>query len=530
MKKKIAMIIVVIFILGLTNTQISTAAIAPELEYPFDNMYTRDQTPYFSWSLGVGISYTIQIDDEDTFATPIIDVNVGLSDTYTVPGDSSLDYGDYYWRVGAHDKGGTAWSEVRLLKIIPVPASPTLLSPTNGSYLIHNELTLDWNAQSYPFIYTCVVKNQPGNDVVDTYGTSNTYVNLSLVDGSYSWLVYIQDPMSPTDYYTSSTWTFTIDTEPLPAPILEFPINDEFINTIYPSLQWSYVPGAQSYCLIVNDNPDFTLPIINQSSIPQDICHYVPNPSPLDDYQYYWTVSAIDKAGNMNYADFESFRIDRFPPLCPTPTSPGGGQIIDDPSPTLSWLSSEAYYHIGLGDTLECSDYGGGTENNYISLDSLGISLQDGLYYWKVMAVDEAGNPGPYSVICTFVVDTTSPQIITLDDISYVEGTNENTISWTVSDENPDFYTIYRDGVEIATDIWDSNTITINIDGLAAGEYEYMIIVTDACGHTNSDTVIVTVTLSIPELRSTSFAIPIIIIAFPVILQFLRKKKRKLVR
>jgi ABC-type transport system substrate-binding protein len=61
-----------------------------------------------------------------------------------------------------------------------------------------------------------------------------------------------------------------------------------------------------------------------------------------------------------------------------------------------------------------------------------------------------------------------APVVSRADNLTYVEGTTGNVIVWEVSDDNPLFYSIYRDDnlTSLVMDIWNGNDITLNVDGL----------------------------------------------------------------
>ncbi|MCF2137737.1 MAG: TcfC E-set like domain-containing protein [Candidatus Thorarchaeota archaeon] len=58
---------------------------------------------------------------------------------------------------------------------------------------------------------------------------------------------------------------------------------------------------------------------------------------------------------------------------------------------------------------------------------------------------------------------------------------------------HPFTYEIYRNATLIFSANWAGGLITINIDGLSVGSYNYTIEIHDKAGNTNRDTVIVTV-------------------------------------
>ena len=59
----------------------------------------------------------------------------------------------------------------------------------------------------------------------------------------------------------------------------------------------------------------------------------------------------------------------------------------------------------------------------------------------------------------------------------------------------PGTYEIFKDGVSVASGPWHSSAeeISIGVDGLTVGEYNYTIVFTDVSGNSASDEVLVTV-------------------------------------
>lgn len=92
-----------------------------------------------------------------------------------------------------------------------------------------------------------------------------------------------------------------------------------------------------------------------------------------------------------------------------------------------------------------------------------------------------------------------------------VYGTTGNSLSWTATDDNPNLYYIYQNNVEINSNTWSSNNpITISIDNLPAGSYNYTIVITDKAGITLSNSVTVTVSNPVSNPPSSINSIPTI--------------------
>ena len=79
-------------------------------------------------------------------------------------------------------------------------------------------------------------------------------------------------------------------------------------------------------------------------------------------------------------------------------------------------------------------------------------------------------------------------------DIIYVEGTTGHTITWEISDDDPSYWVIYRNGGYLTHGDWliYNETVIQDVDGLSVGKYEYLIVASDSIINT-TDIVLVTV-------------------------------------
>lgn len=90
-------------------------------------------------------------------------------------------------------------------------------------------------------------------------------------------------------------------------------------------------------------------------------------------------------------------------------------------------------------------------------------------------------------------LDSVAPIIDHPLNVEYVVETTGHSITWTLYEENPSNYVIFRNDAEVISNIWDGNPIIVNADGLSVGVYNYTIAVHDTSGNTVSDIVLVTV-------------------------------------
>ncbi len=92
------------------------------------------------------------------------------------------------------------------------------------------------------------------------------------------------------------------------------------------------------------------------------------------------------------------------------------------------------------------------------------------------------------------VYESVPPTVSHPADIQYEEGTTGHTLQWTPSDDHPSSYVIYRNGTQVAAASWNGSPISISVDGLSAGVYNYTLVVSDIFGNQATDTVFVIVT------------------------------------
>jgi len=92
-------------------------------------------------------------------------------------------------------------------------------------------------------------------------------------------------------------------------------------------------------------------------------------------------------------------------------------------------------------------------------------------------------------------LEWTSP--LTIDhpnDIIYSVGTIGHNIVWAPFSSDPAAFDLHLEGSLIDSGVWDGLPITVNVDGLTAGTYEYKLTVYDGDSNSVSDTVFVFVT------------------------------------
>ncbi|MBD3158995.1 MAG: hypothetical protein GF309_09425 [Candidatus Lokiarchaeota archaeon] len=164
-----------------------------------------------------------------------------------------------------------------------------------------------------------------------------------------------------------------------------------------------------------------------------------------------------------------------------------GNTIIWDPAD----LDPDSYRIYRNASLIEDASWDGLTIEQSID----GLSL--GTHNFTIAVVDTSGNVVTDSVMVS-VIDTTAPAIDPSDDIQYELGSTGHSINWNASDLDPSSYEIHVDGSIVQDSSWNDSNVEYDVDGLSLGSHNVMIILHDSSGNYASDTVIVSVTDTIP--------------------------------
>ncbi|MHA2383790.1 MAG: NosD domain-containing protein [Candidatus Thorarchaeota archaeon] len=155
-------------------------------------------------------------------------------------------------------------------------------------------------------------------------------------------------------------------------------------------------------------------------------------------------------------------------------------------------------YELYVDEVFQVSDAWNGSPI-VIDIDGLEISY----YNYTVVVADDLGHSAIDTVFVT-VQDTISPTVDSPADIEFEEGATGYSITWVIDDLDPGTYTIYRNEVPIINEVWDTSQISISLNGLSAGIYNFTLVLFDGSDNTAVDIVIVTVTEIAPTTSTTT--------------------------
>jgi hypothetical protein len=222
----------------------------------------------------------------------------------------------------------------------------------------------------------------------------------------------------------------------LSPPALLSPENGRWTNDNTPFFDWTAVSGADSYQILVDNDSSFTSPEINDFPT---FDNYTPTVE-LPEGTYYWKVRARN-TGTGESSDWSAtwmFGVDLAPPPAPSLLSPGDGENLCLDQPTLTWTPvsdpTGVQYHLLIDNDQDFS-----SPLYFLFLQATSHRVENKLaenfspYYWKVVAVDGAGNENSSAV---FFFRLKVPPSSRVDTLSPYWQTAPFTVTATASDND----------------------------------------------------------------------------------------------
>ena len=348
--------------------------------------------------------YQIQLSTASSFAVITHQGTAPGADspTYTVPDGSDLPDAKYYWRVRGVTSVGVAgkWSVAWVITIDTTgPAMPVLTAPAMNAGTADTTPTFTWNAVSGAKGYHIQIADNPDfTNPVEGDPTTTSFTPLTPLGYKvYYWRVQAKDAYGNWGSYTSPANRFT-------ATIHKLPKDGANTTALQPTFQWAALANAQEYIFELSRDAEFTdvvWPYIGTALSTKP-------GTALATGTYYWHVRV--KVGGI-YGDWMptwTLIITSAKPVAPVLTTPASGAITNDSTPTLSWNG------VTNGHTYQVQIDNNGTFTSPEQDVTVGVGptsyiaseLPDGVYSWRVRALNSVGAPGAWSTKRTFTIDT----------------------------------------------------------------------------------------------------------------------------
>jgi hypothetical protein len=286
----------------------------------------------------------------------------------------------------------------------PLP-SPTLISPADNAPLAQYTPAFDWNdtvpapdhyqvqiAADSAFANVTVEQNvTPSNFTPATPLNPNTL---------YYWRVRVFNAQGQ-----SSSWSAVRKFRTAPAPpVLSRPIGLHQPASLRPLFDWESAGGGSSYILQISTDPNFTALVLNLNI---SASAYTPTTDLPRAATLFWRVRVNNVNGLSAWSRVRHFDTPN-PPSIPTLLSPANNAATPG-QPTLDWSDSTPgldHYEVQISTsetfaTVLGRGRGGRTSASMYTPE---VALPSDVYYWRVRAVNTAGQFSNWSSARSFRV------------------------------------------------------------------------------------------------------------------------------
>ncbi|MBB6502643.1 hypothetical protein [Pedobacter cryoconitis] len=221
----------------------------------------------------------------------------------------------------------------------------------------------------------------------------------SLDPGKYEWRVRPENGSSKGEYTTRS---FTIYPSSIKdqTVLVNAPATGLVTGAGNISFEWLKLFGTQNYRLQIDDNNFADETKLTLNAVTANLTYLLKAPA---EGTYQWRVRAEAGADNSKWSTVRTFTYDITPPAKVVLTAPGNKQSVAKPVKML-WNS------ITDADRYELNVFKGDSTIAPVvqSLATNTYTYNDGdstvKIYWKVRAIDKAGNKGAFSDLFSFII------------------------------------------------------------------------------------------------------------------------------
>jgi hypothetical protein len=458
------------------------APTAPALSLPTNAAVSTNSRPALSWAAVTGATkYRLDLSLSSDFSS-IVAENIEVTTTSYTPA-TPLTQAIYYWRVQALDAADNLGQESAprsfTLKILGTPANNTVIFSSTGSA----NAALTWTAVSGATGYTLQINKGAAdfsnpNTLNLNLGVVTSYNANALSAGVYYWRVFPLGAVPSATIYQQ----FTISPAALIAPSLNNPANAAKTNDTTPTLSWLALANASSYEVQWSTSSTFASNLHSQTvTAPTTSLDLLALPVTTSTI-YYWRVRGLNEFQVSGaFSTTRSFTLDTTAPTAPTLSLPANAAISTNSRPALSWaaVTGATKYRLDLSLSSDFSNFV--VENVEVTTTSFtpAMSLAQAVYYWRVQALDAAGNLGQESTPRIFTVKILGNPANNAVFFTSTGSANA-TLTWTAVSGSTGYTLQINKG---AADFSNPNTLNLNLGivtsynatALATGVYYWRV-------------------------------------------------------
>jgi hypothetical protein len=284
-----------------------------------------------------------------------------------------------------------------------------IISPAKDTKIESNVVSFKWNSLKGADKYRIQVFTTDQVLLLDSL-TTKANLTLPLNAGNYLWRVRAENYAYQSTYSFPSSFSTTIpDDLTNQQVILSSPDNDKFVNFINVTLNWIPLNKATSYSVKVvktsTGEEVFSKNDLTDNSVMLD------KPT-LEDGNYEWRIKAKNTDSETKQYSARKFNIDTTSPNQPKNTLPADNSTQSaNTAVTYTWsipadvglAKSPISYVVEFASDVTFNSIVDTINSNTTTLQY--TSTTKGVYYWRVRAIDGAGNIGTNSTGYKFTVN-----------------------------------------------------------------------------------------------------------------------------
>lgn len=213
---------------------------------------------------------------------------------------------DYFWRVRAiHSKDTSEWSQTWKFTTLE---TFELKRPKDNAVDQNPDQELIWDKISGVNAYLFQIDLDPNFATAKTYETINDRANAEKLHFGqvYHWRVLAYHELDSTEWTDPFQFT-TIDHVNLLQPE-----DGQGGLSVFPTFTWESITGITSYCLEIDDSPDFSSDPIHKSVAAvttSKVTYSLPGPALDSATTYYWRVCALHEYDSSGWGQARSFTV-----------------------------------------------------------------------------------------------------------------------------------------------------------------------------------------------------------------------------
>ncbi|MHB9139782.1 MAG: choice-of-anchor Q domain-containing protein, partial [Victivallaceae bacterium] len=341
--------------------------------------------------------YELRVDNNNDFSSPENTTTATVSSA-TITGIAD---GAYFWQVRSQDNSGnwSAWSTSGNVTIdTTAPSVPDGMTQT----VTGSNVAFEWNdasdANGVAQYEMQVDNNNDFSSPENTLTPAVSSANLNgMTDGSYFWRVRTQDNFGNwSSWSTSGNFVIDITLPTTPDGLTQTSNGGGSV-----SFDWndaSDSSGIAQYQLQADNNNNFSSPEKNVTSATSDV-----TVTGILEGSYFWRVRAQDNAGNWSaWSTVSNLDVDTTAPAVPKSLI----QVVSGNNVTFDWSDSTdaraglKQYEMQVDNNNDFSSPENTLTPAVSSADLSGMA--DGSYFWRVRALDNAGNWSNWSSSSSF--------------------------------------------------------------------------------------------------------------------------------